>query len=210
MREAIRIGIDFDNTIVSYDELIRQIAIERGLVSDRLKANKKLIRDAIRREENGEVEWQKIQGIIYGPRMGEAQITKGVEAFFICCRLHRASVFIISHKTEFARYDPTQTSLRVSALEWMEDAGFFAIDGLGLPRDSVYFEETRRDKVARIQQLECTYFIDDLEEVFLEENFPADVKKILYTPAEADSSLDVWASSSWADIAEYVFDARNC
>jgi hypothetical protein len=28
------VGIDFDNTIVSYDELMRRVAVDRGLIGE--------------------------------------------------------------------------------------------------------------------------------------------------------------------------------
>ena len=31
------LGIDFDNTLVSYDELIHRVALERGLIRDEAK-----------------------------------------------------------------------------------------------------------------------------------------------------------------------------
>jgi len=48
------IGIDFDNTIASYDEPMHRLAVERGLISSGLPKNKKLIRDTIRALEDDE------------------------------------------------------------------------------------------------------------------------------------------------------------
>ena len=55
----------------------------------------------------------------------------------------------------------------VAALGFMRKYGFFDEDILNLSVDSVYFEMTREEKVKRIESLQCTHFIDDLEEIFL-------------------------------------------
>jgi len=58
--------------------------------------------------------------------------------------------------------------------------------------------------------LNCTHFIDDLEETFLDDSFPRDVKKMLFTahlPARAVPGVKV--VSDWAQIQNYVFDATN-
>lgn len=203
----LRIGVDFDNTIVSYDELIYRVAVEQGLIGTEEVLGKKEIRDRIRQRENGEIEWQQVQGIVYGPRMGEARLIEGVQEFFVRCRQRQVYRFIVSHKTEYARFDPTRTPLREAAFEWMAQKGFFADDGLGLCRSEVFFESTREEKVARIRQLGCTHFIDDLEEVFREEGFPLEVKKILFAPrGNGVLPEEVRLASSWQEITAYLCD----
>jgi hypothetical protein len=79
-----------------------------------------------------------------------------------------------------------------------------------LSRWIVYFESTRQAKINRIKQLQCTHFIDDLEETFLEDRFPEDVKKILYAPQTFDTSLkDVRVVTRWKDINNYFFSAKT-
>ena len=200
------IGVDFDNTIVSYDDLIHRIAVERGLIpSDTLKS-KKHIRDRIRQLTDGEVKWQKIQGLIYGPMMHESLMIKGVNEFFQTCLNRNVPVFIISHKTEFANYDSTGTNLRSKAMKWMEKKGFFLPEKYGLNRDHVFFQSTRQTKIERIINLGCTHFIDDLEETFLEESFPEEVEKILLDPhSQYFPKPGVKICSSWHEINRMLF-----
>ncbi len=174
------VGIDFDNTLVSYDALIRRIAVERGLIAESADSGKKAVRDQIRLLPGGEIEWQKVQGLIYGPRMPEAQLMPGAEAFIRECRARRWPLYIVSHKTEFAGYDETKTNLRDAARAWMRAQGFFDAAGFGFEADQVFFEATRDAKIERIRALGCTHFIDDLEEVFLEPSFPAGVQRFLF------------------------------
>jgi hypothetical protein len=204
------IGVDFDNTIVNYDHLIHSVAAQRGLIHPGVRKIKKHIRDTIRRLPDGEIEWQRLQAIVYGPRMGEARLIEGVRTFFELCKQHEVAVYVVSHKTEYAGYDETGTNLRTAALTWMRGNGFFEADGLGLSRNAVYFEATRREKIERIKTLGCTHFIDDLEETFLETSFPTTVEKILYAPHTQHSSLQrVRVVNTWGEISDYFFGARN-
>lgn len=205
------IGIDFDNTIASYDDIMHKLAVQQGLIQPDVKKSKKHLRDYIRQLPNGEIEWQRIQGIVYGPRMGEAKLIGGVWKFFESCRLYKAKTYIVSHKTEFARFDETGTNLRASALEWMKRNRFFEANGFGLSQEEdVYFESTRREKIERIRHLGCTHFIDDLEETFLDELFPTNVEKILYAPHMQDSFAEgVKVATTWEEISGFLFNTRD-
>jgi len=204
------IGVDFDNTLVSYDELIERLARERGLISAETGRGKKSIRDCIRQLPDGDIEWQKLQGILYGPRLDEAQLIPGVSEFFHECRQRGVRVAIVSHKTEYAGYDDTRTNLRQTALRWMEHHRFFASDGLGLQRQDVHFAGTRADKIATSQRLGCTLFVDDLAETYLEPSFTADVEKILFAPhGEPAAPPDAQVCRTWHEISERVFHATR-
>ena len=191
------IGVDFDNTLVCYDDVFERLARERGVTA---LTGKKAIRDQIRQLPDGDIEWQKLQGIAYGPRMGEARLIEGVTELFAACRQRGITVHIVSHKTEFAGYDNTRTNLRQAALQWMETHG--------LDTANVHFAGTRAEKIATIKQLGCTMFVDDLEETFLETNFPAHVEKILFAPHGHEPVLDVRTCRTWGEILEHVLFAR--
>jgi hypothetical protein len=84
----------------------------------------------------------------------------------------------------------------------MEARGFFAPDRYAIPRENVFFELTRAQKLARIAALKCAYFIDDLEEVLTDPDFPPGVARVLF--AATGSSPDLAICSSWQRIAETV------
>jgi len=204
------IGVDFDNTLVYYEDVMYSVALQYGLIRSGMRKSKKDIREKIRQLPNGEMEWQRLQAIVYGPRMGEAKLIDGVRMFFELCKQHRVVVYIISHKTEYARSDESGINLRVAALTWMRENGFFETDGMGMSLQDVYFESTRREKIDRIRQLGCTHFIDDLEETFLESSFPTNVEKILYAPHRQHSSLlGVRAVTTWKEINDYFFGTTS-
>jgi hypothetical protein len=206
----MRIGIDFDNTIVTYDDVFRSAAIERGLIAESSgHGGKQAIRDRIRLLPDGEIAWQKLQGYVYGAGIGDARMCEGAECFLRRCRREGATVFIVSHKTEFGHYDPARVNLRHAALDWMTQQGFFRAEGFGILPDNVFFEGTRAEKLARIASLACTHFIDDLEEVVSDPKFPSGVKRILYADKHEGSPAGYDVCPTWPDIEKRVFNGHG-
>lgn len=202
-------GVDFDNTLVSYNELLARIVRERGLLDSAVSGTKRQLRDRIRRLQDGEIEWQKCQALLYGPRIGEARLIDGVARFLRLSRQHGVKLYIVSHKTEFSPYDTSGTNLRTAALRWMTANGFFEPERFGLNERDVFFAGTRQEKVDRIVSLGCTDFIDDLEETFLEASFPKGTTRILYEPErESPTPEGVLWMNTWQEISEYFFGTR--
>lgn len=198
------IGVDFDNTIVSYDALFHRVARERGLIPDNLLVDKTAVRDHLRAGGN-EDRWTELQGLVYGPRIGEAAAFPGAKEFFARCHQVGVEVHIVSHKTRRPVLGPAH-DLHAAARGWLEQAGFFAPDSPALPRDRIHFGVTRQEKIAHIRALGCSTFIDDLEEVFSEPEFPDRVEKILFAPQRhATAPTGVKVLTSWAQIENHVF-----
>jgi hypothetical protein len=200
----MRIGIDFDNTLIGYDDVFLAAARERNLVSCEFVGNKQAVRDAIRLLPDGELAWQQLQGHVYGKGIGKAVMLEGADAFLRRCRAAGHGVFVVSHKTEYGHYDPDRVNLRAAAADWMEARGFFAPDKYAIPRRNVFFENSRAEKLRRIAALECAYFIDDLEEVLNDPDFPSGVKRVLFAGAGSSPSFAI--CPSWQRIAEVVLD----
>lgn len=200
------IGIDFDNTIISYDELMHKTALKGDLIPPECPKNKKAIREVIRALPDGEISWQKIQAIVYGSEIKQAKMFNGVSFFLKTCKKTRTPIFIVSHKTEYAAQDTEGINLRKAALDWMEGHQFFAPEGLGITKKQVYFEPTRKQKISRIKKLGCTHFIDDLIETFIDPTFPENIKKILFSSSAPDIlCLDVETVVSWQEIHNVFF-----
>jgi len=195
------IGIDFDNTIIRYDAVLFRLAVERQLIPPTARPSKTYIRDQVRTLPDGDVEWQRLQAVLYGPGMAEAALADGVADFIRSCRGRGLAVYIVSHKTAHSNLGGSRVNFRDAADRWMRDHGFFRPDGLGFSEGDVFYEATRREKVARIVTLGCTHFIDDLEETFLERTFPSGVTKILYNPhGEPVSAGGVRVCADWDQI----------
>ena len=110
------IGIDFDNTIVTYDEVFCAMAKRCGLIDPAFVGSKQAVRDAIRLLPDGELAWQRLQGQVYSKGLADANMVRGFEAFLRRCRAEGCAVMIVSHKTEFGHYDPDRINLREAAL----------------------------------------------------------------------------------------------
>jgi hypothetical protein len=199
----MRIGIDFDNTLIDYDRVFLAAARKRGLVAADFTGPKRALRDAIRLMPDGELTWQRLQGHVYGAGIGGAVPFAGASEFLQRCARERVTIFIVSHKTRYGHHDPACVDLREAARDWMTGQGFFRPDAGALPSDHVYFEDDRAHKLARIATLECTHFIDDLEEVFADPHFPSGVRRILLAEAGAEC-CDVLCAD-WRQIAGAVF-----
>ncbi len=176
----MRLGLDFDNTLIAYDEIIRATVIERGLLpANDVPHGKKAIRDALRALPEGDRKWQSVQDYIYTTGIVRAQPATGFAELGRFLRTSGLEVWIVSHKTSHITFSDTPTDLREAALGWMEQQGFFSSQGLGLARDRVLFTDTKEEKVATIARLNLDFFVDDLREIFATPGFPESTIKIL-------------------------------
>lgn len=200
----MRIGLDFDNTIIRYDAVFMAAAKRHGLLPADFHGTKQQVRDAIRLLPDGEIAWQKLQGHVYGAGIDGAELFPGLPQFLQNARSAGETVLIVSHKTEFGHHDPTQINLRAAALRWMTAQGFFDLGRFGISRENVYFESTRDEKLRRIAAVACDIFIDDLEEVLDDPGFPPGTDRILFSNQPAgEASYPV--HSSWSSITEAMF-----
>src|SRR5277367_5346951 len=172
MTAGMRIGIDFDNTLVTYDDVFGAAAAGFAAIAPGVGRRKREIRDYLRTLPDGELIWQRFQGYVYGKGISGAQMFPGADTFLRRCRTEGAEVVIVSHKTEFGHHDPDRVNLRDAARSWMTAKGFFADDGYAIPSGNLFFEATREEKLRRIAMLQCACFIDDLEEVLDDADFP--------------------------------------
>lgn len=194
------VGIDFDNTIVCYDDLLHRVAVEQGLIHRDLPAMKETVRDFLRQcgKENS---WIELQGYIYGIGIQEATAFPGVQEFLARCVTHKIQVRIISHKTRRPFRGP-ECDLHEAAHKWLESHGFYNSAKTGLSPDVVHFELTKQEKLDRIAKAGCTHFIDDLPEFFAEPAFPAGVERILFDPSnKRPHGVPFQRAASWADIS---------
>ncbi len=202
----MRIGIDFDNTIVCYDPVFYVAARERGLVPESATPSKSGVRDYLRSIDR-EADWTELQGYIYGARMDLAQPFPGVIEFIRQALAAEIEVFIISHKTKTPYIGP-QYDLHAAALGWLEKHGVYDEAHVGLPTDHAFFEVTKELKLARIGAMGCTHFIDDLPEFLDEPAFPVGIEKLLFEPGEERPVVSpIWRARSWDEIATHLLGA---
>lgn len=192
------VGIDFDNTIVSYDQLFYAVALEKQLIPRNLPPSKTRVRDYLR-QLNKEDIWTEMQGYVYGAKMADAAIFPGVRKFMRWAIDAGLELAIVSHKTKYP-FIGKQYDLHAAAKKWIEnelldDGGKFISD------DQIYFELTKESKINRIDKIRCDYFIDDLPEILNAPEFPDFTRKILFDPIKEHKDFCSSAAvTSWDEI----------
>jgi hypothetical protein len=200
------IGLDFDNTMICYDQVFLSAAKERGLAPPDFVGSKQQIRDAIRLQPGGEIAWRKLQGYVYGRGLERAQAFEGLGAFLKRARSVGDAIVVISHKTEFGHLDPDRVNLREAALDWMKAEGLFEKDAAGCLVGRVFFEGTRAEKLRRIAAARCTVFVDDLEELLADPGFPPGVERILFSHRPSGAiAAPHRVCASWASVEKALF-----
>jgi hypothetical protein len=207
----MRIGLDFDNTIVSYDALFHAVAVEKSLIPADTQVSKVAVRDYLRTIGN-EPAWTELQGYVYGARMDQAQAYPGFVEFVRAAREQNVELVIVSHKTKHPFLGP-QYDLHAAAGGWItaalrdQDGKAFFTD------DRVFFELTKEAKIARIAANGCDYFIDDLPEILLMQGFPADTGRLLFDPEQCHGADGMTARfGNWHEIRtffEQKWQAQN-
>lgn len=200
----MRIGLDFDNTIVSYDELFHKVAREQDLVPPETAVNKLAVRDYLRKAGQ-EDRWTEMQGYVYGARMDEAAAYAGVIDFMRSARDAGHQLLIVSHKTRQPFLGP-QYDLHSAARAWIEQ--HLLADGQPLiPETQIFFELTKPQKIARIAACRCDVFIDDLPEILLADGFPKNAERLLFDPEchhTESAAPELNRVGSWAEITQYL------
>lgn len=200
----MRIGVDFDNTIVSYDGVFHRIAVENGLIPAETESSKDSVRNYLR-AVNREDAWTELQGHVYGARMDAAQPYPGVREFFRRAVADGVPIAIVSHKTRHP-FLGEKHDLHQAARRWLEAQGFFDPAQIGLDEANVFFELTKEAKLARIGALERTIFIDDLPEFLDEGAFPRGVERLLFDPKSENAHVGRYTRiGSWSEMMDRYF-----
>lgn len=176
----MRIGLDFDNTIVCYEQAIALLADEVFDLPLEVSRTKLGLRNYLR--ANGrEIEWTEFQGKLYGPGMRYAQPYEGSIEAMQQLAAEGHDLFIISHRSRRPYAGPPH-DLHRAALIWVAErlqSNRLFIGG----HSTINFLETRNEKVRWISKLRCDAFLDDLPEVLLAQDFPAQTLGIHFDPS---------------------------
>lgn len=178
----MRIGLDFDNTIVCYNEAIAVLAKELFELPPGIPRTKLSVRDFLR-AAGREPEWTAFQGELYGPGMHLAEPFEGAIATMKKLVAGGHELVIISHRSR-RPYAGETHDLHLAARNWVADRlQSFGLFGSIGEKSAVHFLETRDQKVAMIGDLGCAAFLDDLPEVLAARCFPIDTYPILFDPS---------------------------
>jgi len=200
----MKIGIDFDNTIIDYGKVFHKYAVEYFGLPSTITAEKQTIRSYLWSLPDGNTKWTELQGIVYGDKIQDAAPFDGLDHFLRHCKALQIDICIISHKSVYPSLGP-KVNLHDAASGWLDKSGFFNPHAYGLSKSSVFFESTRLFKVMRIGTEKCSVFIDDLTDVFEEKSFPQNVQKILFS--HEHSTLDnIVVCGNWNTIENFIFN----
>jgi len=175
----MRIGVDFDNTIVCYDKAIMVLSKDLIDLPKEMPLTKLGLRDYMR-ATGRQKEWTTFQGELYGPGMFYAQPFEGAIKTLRHLSRKGHELFIISHRTIRPHQGPPH-DLHQYAKSWIEkhlkSRGLFCGENA-----HVNFLDTREKKLNKISDIGCDVFIDDLPEVLCDPAFPADTMRVLFDP----------------------------
>ncbi len=189
----MRIGIDFDNTIVCFDPLFLSAARQKKLIPAKAPLSKKGIHDWLHAEKKND-EWTRLQGIVYGQLIAKAEPFPGVSDFFAKAREKGHELLIISHKTAKSALSPF-TDLHGPAYAWLTAHEF---------TEKAFFEPTQEQKIKRIAAMKCDVVIDDLLEFLERPDFPSSVRKILFDPHNEHKKVSFERETSWQGLARLL------
>jgi hypothetical protein len=184
------IGIDFDNTIACHDQFFMKIALQKGLSIPKEKRPKQVVKDFFLGKENGNLEWTRIQGEIYGTELSSAELFEGFPEFLKEAVAHGHKLVLISHRTLFPAWGE-EINLHKAALQWLSEKDVLAPDSI--PLENCFFEISLEKKIDRIENENCSIFIDDLQQVLEHTRFPKKTQKVLFGKKHSNlSSVMHW------------------
>lgn len=186
--DRLVLGIDFDNTLVSYDGVFHRAALDQGLITPEVGHGKDEVRGYLR-SVNREDDWTALQGEVYGARMDLASLYDGAVDAIRALKERGAVIRIVSHKTKFPFKGPRH-DLHEAARSFLALTGIAGGPGALLAPEDVFFELTIEEKLKRIASEKCTVFIDDLPEILTHQGFPRDVRPVLFDPLKAHAAHD--------------------
>ena len=192
----MNIGFDFDNTIISYDEIFYKIALEKKLIPRNLEKNKSSVKEYLHKY-NKYNEFTELQGLVYGKEIMRANPSKGLLKLLEEIKsIKTCKLFIVSHKTQYP-YIGEKIDLRKAASKWIgnylrnEKSRYFK-------EKNIYYESTIESKIKRINKLKCDVFFDDLPNII--KLLPEKMGRILYDPNKNNNEDNMEKISDWSDL----------
>jgi len=224
----MNIGIDLDNTLINYERAFLASAAYLNIHLPVSVNTKCKIRDHFRSRGEGEIVWQKLQGLAYGKfALSHAEVYPGAKRFLWRCRQRGYKVVIVSHKTKYGHQDTEKVLLREVALDLLLRIGITAKENYYV--DSITFHDTYEDKISFIKSQFFDWFIDDLSQVILDLMDLSPLKTVYFSQDlnkinnELNDLRTVIALSNWqridsvingewneAEINKVVFELTSC
>jgi hypothetical protein len=193
----MRIGFDFDNTIVNYDFVFSQIANELNL--EYLDSPKNAIKNYYEIELGQPDSWKKVQFKVYCELISKIAPCDNFITFLNCLIENKHDFFIVSHKTQNIKINNTNLNLRDPAKKWIEK---------NIPifnKERIFFESSAVAKVRKIKLLRLDFYVDDLLTILNHSQFPLVTKKILFNSCLLELN-DIYVARNWHEVKTYIID----
>lgn len=195
----MRIGIDFDNTIVNYHNLFHEIALKEGLIDRKVGKSKVEVRDHLNSLKKVD-EFTALQGKIYGKYIILAKVFDGFSECLNALSAKNYELFIISHKSQFPLLGE-QNDLHVAAKNFLEKNKLLGRDKI--PYENVYFLETLNLKIQTAIRLNLDLFIDDLLDVVTNDRLTSNTNTIWFNPLrETIPKPGIDFFTNWSDLCK--------
>lgn len=199
----MKIGFDFDNTIINYENVFTMLAKEIDFhENEKFKMTKVGIRDYLRSCNKEEI-WTRMQAEAYGPKIIYAKPYRDVIEVIKKLKNNNIDLCIVSHKT-LRPYIGPPYNLHMYARTWLEQYKFCDEDLFGSDKFNIFFEETKELKIKRILSCGCSHYIDDLPEIL--KLLPDSVEKILFSPETPNiNASDAFkVMRNWRDLCQTI------
>ena len=115
--KIVRIGIDFDNTIVCYDKSIKKLVEEDENIPDHITPNKESVKEYLHSIGKND-QWTEFQGKIYGIGIDYAEPYQGAIETMENLKIKGHELFIVSHKSK-RPYLGEKYDLHAAAKGWI-------------------------------------------------------------------------------------------
>ncbi|MEO8499137.1 MAG: hypothetical protein ABI614_29070, partial [Planctomycetota bacterium] len=79
----------------------------------------------------------------------------------------------------------------------------------GLPESNVFLEVSVEDKVRRIIDQACDVFVDDLPELLLHPEFPTEIERICFDPANRCVEPGLLCVTAWSELTARWFGGEG-
>lgn len=193
----MKIGLDFDNTLIRYDDVFFRLASQELGVPQSVIPTKNGVRNYLR-EQNREDEWTELQGLVYGKFIHLAQPSFGMIDTLNHWQNNGVELVLVSHKTQYPYAGP-RFDLHEAAREWIHAELWQILSSFPL-----FFEQTRDDKLQRIHSLGLDAYIDDLPDILLDLNLDVS-SRWLYDPMNEtlkNQAFNVF--SDWSELTAHL------
>jgi hypothetical protein len=194
------IGVDFDNTIADYTGVFYNVALDLGWIPVSVGQSKNEVK-AYFIERGTEPKWTELQGIVYGKEIHRAKPYQHCLAALQMLKSKGHSLFLVSHKTRYPIIGD-KIDLHLAAQSWLHQNNFIGEDSSIFTPDTLFFNETKDLKLAKISELNCDIFIDDLESILTHEKFPSECKAILFKQEPVINIM--YQLKSWSEIDTHI------